>query len=137
MTLNIRFHVDPGHGWLEVPASEVKRLGLETIISGFSHRSPDGATWYLEEDCDMTIFLAALARDLKTTVDDVLKGQPTTHHTWDAPCRRYPCIAELRVAGKLPDACGPSIYGNALNLATEQLTAERAARSKALLHGRK
>ncbi len=45
------YYIDPGHGWLEVDRSET--IGLD--ISGYSYQSGDKV--YLEEDCDMTLFL--------------------------------------------------------------------------------
>lgn len=44
------FHIDPGHGWVEVPYSELVELGIQDTISKYSYR--DGNTCYLEEDCD-------------------------------------------------------------------------------------
>jgi len=49
------YHNDPGHGWVEVPLTEVKRLGLK--ISPYSYRR--GAMAYLEEDCDFTLWAEA------------------------------------------------------------------------------
>jgi len=51
------FHSDPGHGWLEVDRSELKRLGIENKISECSYRR--GNKVFLEEDCDATVFLEA------------------------------------------------------------------------------
>lgn len=52
------FFEDPGHGWLEVPFSELEMLGLTDAISYYSYRFGDKC--YLEEDCDMAIFLNAV-----------------------------------------------------------------------------
>lgn len=54
-----RFIQDPGHGWLEVPRAELEALGIADDISRYSYQSRDGATAYLEEDCDMSRFYAA------------------------------------------------------------------------------
>jgi hypothetical protein len=48
----IVFYEDPGHGWLQVPISLAKQLGIEANISGFSYM--DSKYYYLEEDCDFT-----------------------------------------------------------------------------------
>jgi hypothetical protein len=52
---------DPGHGWLAVPVSEVKRLGIAARISGYSYIGSDrkGLAGYalLEEDCDASVYL--------------------------------------------------------------------------------
>lgn len=50
-----RFISDPGHGWLEVPSSEVTRLGVKPSTCSYVHK---GKT-YLEEDCDANLFIAA------------------------------------------------------------------------------
>lgn len=50
-----RFISDPGHGWLEVPAGEVVRLGLRPTRYSYEH---DGMV-YLEEDCDAGPFIKA------------------------------------------------------------------------------
>jgi len=42
------YHQDPGHGWIEVPLSEVVRLGLNP--SRYSYRNAESV--YLEEDAD-------------------------------------------------------------------------------------
>ena len=48
-------HTDPGHGWLQVPITEVQRLGLD--VSPYSYRR--GALAYLEEDYDFSLWLNA------------------------------------------------------------------------------
>lgn len=52
-----RFISDPGHGWLEVRVADLHELGIATKISSFSYINDDMA--YLEEDCDMSVFLRA------------------------------------------------------------------------------
>lgn len=49
------FHQDPAHGWLEVPLSEISRLNIKP--SRYSYRSNEHA--YLEEDCDLALFIQA------------------------------------------------------------------------------
>ena len=49
------FHQDPAHGWLEVPLTEVSRLNIKP--SRYSYRNNENA--YLEEDCDLALFIAA------------------------------------------------------------------------------
>jgi hypothetical protein len=49
------YHQDPGHGWIEVPLSEVDRLGIRP--SPYSYRTDEAA--YLEEDCDAGLFIEA------------------------------------------------------------------------------
>jgi hypothetical protein len=52
---NYIYHQDSGHGWLEVPARELKRMGLEDQVSPYSYLHQGKA--YLEEDLDMGTFL--------------------------------------------------------------------------------
>ena len=52
-----RYIQDPGHGWLEVDLQEVERLGIGAKVSSYSYVNEDKA--YLEEDCDLSLFLRA------------------------------------------------------------------------------
>jgi len=51
------FHTDPGHGWLEVNRSELRRLNLLDDITECSYQKGDKV--FLEEDCDATRFIEA------------------------------------------------------------------------------
>ncbi len=57
--MKLNFHVDGGHGWLEVPRAELSALGLEARVSEYSYLSVDGSVAYLEEDCDAPLFIEA------------------------------------------------------------------------------
>lgn len=57
MKKTYRFIEDPGHGWLEVEVSELVRLNLQAQISRYSYAKGDKV--YLEEDCDMSVFVRA------------------------------------------------------------------------------
>jgi len=50
------FHIDPGHGWLEVPECIVKALNVR--VSQYSYKYGDKL--YLEEDCDALRFDKAI-----------------------------------------------------------------------------
>lgn len=52
---------DPGHGWLKVPMQDLADLGLANKISCCSYVKGNYA--YLEEDCDMAVFLAAFIQE--------------------------------------------------------------------------
>ena len=58
------YHIDAGHGWLEVPYRDLLNAGLHmSQVSGFSYAQVTDQyvpTLYLEEDCDMALFLNAL-----------------------------------------------------------------------------
>ena len=50
------FYESPGHGWLRVPVSDVLDAGIENKIGSACQR---GGYYYLEEDCDMPLFMEA------------------------------------------------------------------------------
>ena len=54
---NYNFYNDPSHGWLGVKIAELEKLGIIDNISGYSYMK--GKTAYLEEDCDISVFLDA------------------------------------------------------------------------------
>ena len=56
--MEIRFICDPSHGWGEVPISLIKEYGIASKISKYSYVKGDNA--YLEEDCDLGLFMAEL-----------------------------------------------------------------------------
>lgn len=49
---------DPGHGWVKVPFSVLRKLGIVDKITPYSYQR--GGFAYLEEDCDMSTLIAAL-----------------------------------------------------------------------------
>ena len=57
------FFSDPGHGWLRVPFSEVSKLKILPKISSCSYQSVCGKYLFLEEDCDMAVYLIASGYD--------------------------------------------------------------------------
>lgn len=77
------FHTDPGHGWLEVQKSELKRLGIADKVSGYSYQSRDGTTAYLEEDCDASLYTRALGlrfadcREIHSNDDSFVRSLPS------------------------------------------------------------
>ena len=54
----LRFISDAGHGWLEVPTVDVIKAGVTP--SRYSYVDADNGRTYLEEDCDMAAYLAAI-----------------------------------------------------------------------------
>lgn len=77
------YHVDPGHGWLAVPATLLSSLGIADKVSGFSYLR-DGIA-YLEEDCDASMFL-----DAYTAREGSAPTVREAHTHGDSPIRRYP-----------------------------------------------
>lgn len=60
-SVSFNFHADPGHGWLEVSAENLAEVGLKpTSFSSFSYRR--GSKYFLEEDADAGLFIAAFER---------------------------------------------------------------------------
>ena len=57
------FIVDPGHGWLKVPLSEIEGM----TFSGYSYR--DSKYAYLEEDCDAPAFMKVRGLKYRVNVD--------------------------------------------------------------------
>ena len=53
--MQYNYHTDPGHGWIEVPISELRRLKLKP--SPYSYKK--GQLAYLEEDCDASAWAHA------------------------------------------------------------------------------
>lgn len=77
------FHSDAGHGWLAVKTRELVELGIADKITAYSYTK--GQSSYLEEDCDMTLYVNT-QRDRGVTVE-VRDGK-----RWDkkSPIRAFP-----------------------------------------------
>ncbi len=56
-SLTITIYADPGHAWAQVPHTVITSLGIGSKISAYSYR--DQANAYLEEDCDLALFINA------------------------------------------------------------------------------
>lgn len=62
----IQVYSDPGHAWAKVPLKELFDLGIAYEISSFSYVRQQSLSSglnifvYLEEDCDLGIYLKAL-----------------------------------------------------------------------------
>ncbi len=52
-----KFHADAGHGWLEVPISELVKKGIDKQITKCSYMDVAKGLAYLEEDIDMATFV--------------------------------------------------------------------------------
>jgi hypothetical protein len=57
-TIYYTYYTDPGHGWLEVGVDELILLGIGDKISSYSYIN--GGKAYLEEDCDMGLFIRTM-----------------------------------------------------------------------------
>ena len=88
----LRMISDPGHGWLEVPVSDLIRLGISRKISQYSFRK--GQMAYLEEDMDAGTYLEALDAAGEPRPDIVEVYQERT------PIRNYPRYKGASGAGR-------------------------------------
>ena len=66
----LKFHFDAGHGWLEVPVIELRKLKLMDKITPFSYLKNKIA--YLEEDYDAAIYLDAI--DKSAEIEEINDG---------------------------------------------------------------
>jgi len=64
------YHTDASHGWLEVPRTELVKLGIVDSISHWSYQDGyNSDSVYLEHDLDAAIFAdakTAIGEDIKT-----------------------------------------------------------------------
>jgi hypothetical protein len=75
------FHADPGHGWLQVKRQELIDLEILDKISHYSYQKGDNV--YLEEDCDLSRFIAKM-NELGKQVEI-----NESHSNYDSPIRSY------------------------------------------------
>ena len=59
-TVKITTFSDPGHGWARVPHKLLAKLGIASLVTPYSYMRGDNA--FLEEDCDLSTFMAAAER---------------------------------------------------------------------------
>lgn len=80
--MKLIFHVDPGHGWLQVPVALLKALNIESQITKYSFYDNSGNA-YLEEDCDAETFMNAYNKA------GLAKIELEERHHNDFPGRRF------------------------------------------------
>ena len=78
------FISDPGHGWLKVPIKLLQQLGIAHKITAWSFQRTPYA--YLEEDCDMQLFVRAYEKQFGHKPDD----GTYTHSSKSSKIRSYP-----------------------------------------------
>ena len=86
MKLDFTFYEDSGHGWLEVPTSLCRELGLQGKITGYSYCK--GLNLYLEEDSDASTFIDALMAKTGKTWEELRGYQKRVYHE-TSPVRSY------------------------------------------------
>lgn len=57
---SITIYTDPQHGWAKVSLKELLKLNILDKISTYSYIHKNGLNAYLEEDCDLSLYLKAL-----------------------------------------------------------------------------
>ena len=57
---SITIYTDPQHGWAKVSLKELLKLNILDKISTYSYIHKNGLNAYLEEDCDLGLYLKAL-----------------------------------------------------------------------------
>jgi hypothetical protein len=66
--MKITYFHDGGHGWYSVKRSKLEQLGILSKITSFSYQRGDSV--YLEEDCDLSLYIntiEAIGDNLVTT----------------------------------------------------------------------
>lgn len=90
------FHEDSGHGWLAVPMITLYELGIVDKISHYSYMR--GLTAYLEEDCDYSVFAAAMnaaGLQFATREKHTNRRSPIrSYDTYRAPWVRYALVSK-------------------------------------------
>jgi hypothetical protein len=83
--ITLKFHTDPGHGWLEVPAPILDACGLTfKDFTTCSYVSSLG-TMYLEEDCDALKFKGVFESKFGP-----FEVREVVYHRGHAPLKRLP-----------------------------------------------
>lgn len=87
----MKWHIDSGHGWLEVSKAKLSRLGISHKISAYSYEK--GTKAFLEEDCDASLFFENYFNDKEWYKKESFKKQaqmiPEKVYKGDAIVRRY------------------------------------------------
>ena len=75
-----KLHSDGGHSWLAVKRTELIEMGVLDKVTTFSYQK--GKTVYLEEDCDLPLFVNALkTKDITYTFNESYRN--------NSPIRNY------------------------------------------------
>jgi hypothetical protein len=69
-----RYFCDAGHGWLEVPRTEVEASGIS--VTPYSYYDPQTDMVYLEEDVDLIAFSKASGKTLSDIGQHVFSSKP-------------------------------------------------------------
>lgn len=83
--MNVIYHTDPGHGWLEVPLQTLKELGILKGMTEFSYLH--GSKAFLEEDCDARVFMQ---KAKAAGIDLHVSEKHTDREHWIRNLERFP-----------------------------------------------
>lgn len=81
------YFTDPGHGWLQVERAELVRLGIADKITPYSYQK--GEFVYLEEDCDMATYCAAVGVTNAEQWQEWSAANVSRVHQEHTPIRNY------------------------------------------------
>ncbi len=98
------FYSDAGHGWLQVPKKELKELGIENKISGFSYERGDYV--YLEEDMDASTYLNAVREQNALGEDYKFSGFRQVDHGNNSAIRNYASYKAKKFEAGGKTGCG-------------------------------
>lgn len=82
------YHQDPGHGWVEVPRKLIEDLDIAMDISHYSYVSEDGYRVFLEEDCDLSLFVEAFKAKFQGNAPE-LRDLYDDEDSWIRDLERY------------------------------------------------
>jgi hypothetical protein len=68
-TVNVIYIETPRHGYIKVDGDDVRARNISQSFSGYSYYDEDNDIFYLEEDCDATMFCKRCELDGVTVVE--------------------------------------------------------------------
>lgn len=68
-TVNVVYIETPRHGYIKVDGDDVRARKISQSFSGYSYYDEDNDIFYLEEDCDATMFCKRCELDGVTVVE--------------------------------------------------------------------
>jgi hypothetical protein len=89
----IVFHEDGGHGWLQIPQALSTELGITGAISQYSYL--DANFFYLEEDCDLSLFFKAIGFDTDKELAQLFWNHVPSEYKEDSPIRSKSSMRRL------------------------------------------
>ena len=77
---------DAAHGWLEVSYEDLINLNIQNKISNFSYIDSNKNLIYLEEDCDMTLFMKSYKEKYNKGIVYVVENNEEVSFIRCLPC---------------------------------------------------